>query len=293
MDLADRLLQLAISGIALGAIYGIVGLGFNIIYNATGVINFAQGELVMLGGLLGVSLVAAHVPAPVAIVIAAVAIGLIGMALERLAVRKVSAGGVISMITVTIGASVLLRGLAKLIWGPNAVSMGAFSGTTPIHVGTAALEPQELWVIGTVLLVVLLTHYFFTHTLTGKAMRASALSPAAARLAGIRVERMNLLAFGLSAAMSGAAGVVLTPLTMMSYDQGTHLAVNGFCAAIVGGLGNGAGAVIGGLVLGVCESLGAGLISSGYKDAFALLVLVLVLWLRPAGLLGSRSHSGL
>jgi branched-chain amino acid transport system permease protein len=293
MDLGDKLLQLALSGIALGAIYGIVGLGFNIIYSATGVINFAQGELVMLGGLVGASLVVAHVPALLALPAAALVVGLVGMALERLALRPVARGNVMSMITVTIGASVLLRGVAKLVWGPNAVAMPAFSGTSPLHVGSAAMEPQELWVIGAALAVVVLTQLFFTRTLTGKAMRASAMNQAAARLAGVRVERMNMVAFGLSAAMSGLAGVVLTPLTMMSYDSGTHLAVNGFCAAIVGGLGNGAGAVAGGLVLGICESLGAGLISSGYKDAFALLVLVAVLWLRPAGLLGSRTQSGL
>lgn len=293
MDLGDKLLQLALSGIAMGTIYGIVGLGFTIIYNATGVINFAQGEFVMLGGLIAVSLVAVHVPIVGAVVIAAIILAVVGALLERLAVRPLSGGSMISIITVTIAASVLFRGVAKLIWGPNAQALPTFSGDYPLHVGSAALAPQELWVAGTALLIVVAVQVFFNYTIIGKAMRACAINRAAARLAGINVGQMTLLAFGISAGMSGLAGVVLAPLTMVSYSSGTPLAVKGFCAAIVGGLGNGIGAVLGGVFLGILESLGAGLISSGYKNAFAFLVLLLVLFLRPGGILGKKSAEGL
>ena len=142
---------------------------------------------------------------------------------------------------------------------------------------------------GTALAIVIGTHVFFTMTVTGKAMRACAINRVAAQLAGIRVEGMTLLAFGLSAGISGLAGVVLAPLTMVSSSSGTPLAVKGFCAAIVGGLGNGIGAVAGGVLLGVLESLGAGLLSSGYKNAFAFLVLLLVLFIRPSGLFVRKS----
>jgi branched-chain amino acid transport system permease protein len=293
MEWADKLLQLMVSGIALGAVYGIVGLGFNIIYNATGVINFAQGEFVMLGGMVATSLVAAHVPIPVALVVSAAAVAVVGLLLERLAIRPLQKSSLMSMITVTIGASMLLRGVAKALWGPNSVALTSFSGTTPLKLGAVVVDRQELWVCATALVIVVGSHLFFTRTLGGKAMRACAINTAAARLAGVSVERMTLFAFGISAGMSGLAGVVLAPLTMVSYSSGTPLAVKGFCAAIVGGLGNGLGAVIGGLLLGVLESVGAGLLSSGYKNAIALLVLLLVLIFRPGGVLGRKAASGL
>lgn len=293
MEWADKLLQLMVSGIALGAVYGIVGLGFNIIYNATGVINFAQGEFVMLGGMLAISLVAVHVPIAAALLISAAAVALVGLLLERLAVRPLRKSSLMSMITVTIGASVFLRGIAKALWGANSVALAPFSGTSPLKLGAVVVDRQELWVCATALLIVAGTHLFFTRTLIGKAMRACAINTSAARLAGVSVERMTLLAFGISAGMSGVAGVVLAPLTMVSYSSGTPLGVKGFCAAIVGGLGNGLGAVIGGLLLGILESVGAGLLSSGYKNAIALLVLLLVLIFRPGGVLGRKAASNL
>ena len=293
MDLTDTILQLALSGIAMGTIYGIVGLGFTIIYNATGAINFAQGEFVMLGGLIAVSLVAVQVPIAAAAVLAALIVACVGLLLERLAIRPVSAASVISMITVTIGASMLFRGLALVLWGPNALPLPSFSGEDPLHIGSAAVAPQEVWIAATALLIVIATQLFFNYTVIGKAMRACAINRAAARLAGVSVERMTLLAFGLSAGMSGLAGVVLAPLIMVSYASGTPLAVKGFCAAIVGGLGNGVGAVIGGVLLGILESVAAGMIHSGYKNAFAFLVLLLVLFFRPGGIMGRKSVGGL
>jgi branched-chain amino acid transport system permease protein len=293
MDLGERLLQLSVSGVAVGAVYGIVGLGFTIIFNATGIINFAQGEFVMLGGLLATTLVALHIPIPVALPLAGIIAAVIGLLMERLAIRPLRKSSIMAMITVTIGASVLLRGIAQELWGPDAIPLAAFSGNNPLHLGTAAVEPQEIWIVGTALLIVIGVQLFFNLTVTGKAMRACAINQPAARLAGINVERMTLLAFGLSAGISGMAGVVLAPKAMMSCSSGTPLAVKGFCAAIVGGLGNGLGAVVGGVLLGMMESVGAGLISSGYKNAFALLILFAVLMFRPSGLLGRKSAQGL
>jgi len=247
----------------------------------------------MLGGLVAVSLAHIGVPPLASALIAGVVVAAVGILLERLAIRPVSRRSVMSMITVTIGASMALRGVALALWGPNAQALPAFSGEKPIAVGGAALVPQELWVAGTALAIVIGTHVFFTMTVTGKAMRACAINRVAAQLAGIRVEGMTLLAFGLSAGISGVAGVVLAPLTMVSSSSGTPLAVKGFCAAIVGGLGNGIGAVAGGVLLGILESMGAGLLSSGYKNAFAFIVLLLVLFIRPSGLFVRKSTEGL
>jgi len=293
MEIGAIVLQLTLSGMTVGAIYGIVGLGFTIIYNATSAINFAQGEFVMLGGMIAVSLVAAHVPLYIVLPLTGLLVAGVGVLLERFAIRPVSNRPAFALISVTIGASVVLQGIARLIWGPDTQSLPAFSGETPIAVGPAALSPQEIWVAGMGLLIVLAVEIFFRTTVVGKAMRACAIDRTAAKLAGINVDRMNMLAFALSAGISGIAGVVLTPLTMMSYASGGSLAVKGFCAAIVGGLGNGVGAVIGGVLIGVLEALGAGFISSGYKNAFAFLVLLLVLFLRPGGIFGRKSAKGL
>jgi branched-chain amino acid transport system permease protein len=227
-----------------------------------------------------------------------VVVTLVGCLLERLAIRPLRSAPVITMIIVTIGASVLLRGAALAIWGTGSHRVEPFSGEESLAFAGATVRPQDLWVAGTMAVALLAVYLFFRFTVTGMAMRACAINRRAARLVGISVERMNLLSFGLSAALGGLAGVVFSPLTMPQYATGTALALKGFCGAIVGGLGNSAGAVVGGLLLGVVEAIGAGFapeylhIPSGYKDAFALVILLLVLLLRPRGLLGARHQEG-
>lgn len=288
--MADQLLQFVFTGVTVGAIYALVALGFAIIYNASDVVNLAQGEFVMLGAMSAVALsVADGLPLPAAILGAVLITVVVGLLLQRFAIASAKGANVVGTIIITIGASIFLRGLALLLWGKQIFGLAHFSGETPIQIGQATLLPQNLWVMGGAGVLVLAVHYFFQRTLTGKAILACSYNRAAAQLVGINVGRMMLVAYGLSALLGAMAGVLVAPITYTSYDAGVMLGLKGFSAAVLGGMGNPMGAVAGGLLLGLIESLAAGLVSSGYKDAIAFVILLLVLFLRPAGLFGKAS----
>lgn len=288
----SQLLQYVVTGITVGSLYAMVAIGFNIIYNVTEVINLAQGEFVMLGGLVMVFVhVTLGVPLALAFCLTVVLVTAVGILLDRLAIRPIRNPSVLTLIIVTIGASIVIKGAAMLIWGKDPFDLPAFSGRTPILFGGASIQPQYLWVIGLLIVVAIGLTFFFNKTIVGKAMNACADNPNAARLVGINVQHMVLLSFALSAAIGAVAGITMTPIALMEYDRGAMLAVKGFGAAILGGLGSFAGAICGGLILGLIESLGAGLLSSGYKDAYALIVLLAVLFLRPSGIMGNLEVS--
>jgi branched-chain amino acid transport system permease protein len=285
MQFLNETLQFVISGLATGAIYALIGLSFAIIFNSTGIINFAQGEFVMLGGVLTiVGITTLKLPIVLAVVVAVAGTTAVGLLFERLAIRPLKTTAPLPLIIITIGASILIRGVVMVFWGKDTQALPSFSGSTPINIGAATLLPQHLWIFGVTLLVIAGSRFFFHHTITGKAMRACSFNRRAANLVGISVQRMVLLSFLISAALGSLAGVIIAPLTMTSYDVGIMLGLKGFCAAIMGGMGSGLGTVLGGLILGMLESLGAGLISSGYKDAIAFLILLLILVIRPQGL---------
>ncbi len=284
----DQIIQFLATGLSVGSTYALVGLGFAIIYNASGVVNFAQGEFVMLGGLIMVFLhVAVGLPLILAFPATVALVTLVGVLLDRLAINPIRRPTVLSLIIATIAASILIKGTAMFIWGKDPFDLPAFSGRDPIIVLGAVIQPQYFWVIGFLVLIVIVLTFFFERTIIGKAMSACADNPDAASLVGIDVKRMVLLSFALSAAIGAVAGITMTPISLMEYDRGAMLAIKGFGAAVLGGLGSFPGAVIGGLILGVIESLGAGLISSGYKDAFALIVLLFVLFFKPSGIFGN------
>jgi branched-chain amino acid transport system permease protein len=283
----DQLLQYTLSGLATGAIYALIGIGFSIIYNSTGIINFAQGEFVMLGGMLTVfSLELLKLPLWAAIPCAVLASTLGGILFERLAIRPLRQPTPINLVIITIGGSILIRGLAMLLWGKDTHSLPPFSGDDPIAIGGATILPQHLWILCITLVIIAANKLFFYHTISGKAMRACSYNRRAAGLVGIDVRRMMLFSFIISSAMGSVAGIIVAPLTMTAYDVGIMLGLKGFCAAIIGGMSSGLATVVGGLILGVLESLGAGLISSGYKDAIAFIILLLILFFRPQGLFG-------
>jgi branched-chain amino acid transport system permease protein len=285
---AGQVFQYLITGITVGSIYAMVAVGFNIIYNVTEIINFAQGEFVMLGGLFMVSLhVAIGLPLILAFPATVLLVTMVGVILDRVAISPIRRPTVLSLIIATIAASILLKGTAMFIWGKDSFDLPAFSGRNPIVIFGAVVQPQYFWVIGFLILIVVVLTIFFEKTIVGKAMSACADNVDAAKLVGINAQRMILLSFALSAAIGAVAGITVTPISLMEYDRGAMLAVKGFGAAILGGLGSFPGAVVGGLIMGTIESLGAGLISSGYKDAFALIVLLVVLFFKPSGILGS------
>ena len=286
--MSAQFMQYLLTGLTVGAIYALVALGFSIIFNASHVINFAQGEFVMIGGMATVSLAAAGLPYLLAIPLAVAAAALVGLALEKFAVEPARGASVITLIIITIGASIFLRGLALLVWDKNLHALKPFTSETPIAIAGATILPQSLWVLGVTLAIVLALSWFFGRTLLGKAMLATSHNRLAAQLAGINVRMVLFLSFGLSAALGAIAGILIAPITTTSYDVGVMLGLKGFAAAILGGLGSGVGAVVGGVALGIAESMSAGYLSSAYKDAIAFVIILVVLFFMPSGLFGKR-----
>jgi branched-chain amino acid transport system permease protein len=282
----SEFLQFAFSGLTVGAIYALVALGFTLIYNTSQVINFAQGEFVMLSGMTTVFGAAGGIPLPLAALLAIVITTLSGILLYRLAIAPARHASPAALIIITIGASIMMRGLAAIMFDKNFHSFHSPLGDAPIKVWGAAILPQSLLILlGAAILVAGLC-LFLSRTLTGKSMLATAANPLAAKLVGINTSRMIGLSFALSAAIGAVGGILATPIALTSYSAGTFLALKGFVAAMLGGMGSPIGAVAGGLLLGLLEQFGAGYLSSQYKDAIAVVVLLIVLFTKPSGLFG-------
>ena len=282
----SELLQFLLSGLTVGAVYALVALGFTIIYNASDVVNFAQGEFVMLGGMTTWFLTSLGLPLAAAAILAVIATTVIGLLIQRFAIEPARGASVVALIIITIGASVFLRGLAAVAFDKQFHTLPSFSGSAPIQLGGATLLPQSLWVMGGAAIVFMALWLFFQRTLIGKALSATSANRLAAELVGIDKGRIMALSFALAAAIGAIAGVLITPITFTAYDVGTLLALKGFGAAMLGGMGNPLGAVVGGLVLGVLEQMSAGVLSSKYKDAVAFVVIIGTLFVMPNGLLG-------
>lgn len=289
MEFEAKLLQLIFAGISTGAVYGLIAVGFNVIFKSTDAINFAQGEWVMMGGLIAATAVsAASMPVALACVVAVLAVAVIGGLSERLAIFPMRRSSPMLITMVTIGLAISTKSLVMLVLGKLPVGYSAFTGEKPITIAGATIHPQSLWILGITALFMVATHFFFERTTTGKAMRAAAADRQAAALVGISVRNSVLMSFVLAATAGAIAGVIITPMTFMVYDNGTILGFKGFSAAMLGGLGNLYGALVGGITLGLLEALAGGYISSQFKDAVAFLVLLLVLFVRPSGILGQR-----
>ncbi len=285
----SEFLQFAFSGLTVGAIYALIALGFTLIFNTSKVINFAQGEFVMLGGMTAAFAVAAGIALPIAVLLALAVTIIFGLLLYRLAIAPARGASPVALIIITIGASIMMRGLAAAIFDKNFHGFQSPLGDTPIGVGGAALLPQSLLILAGVAIILVALWLFISRTLTGKSMLATAENPLAAGLVGINTSRMIGLSFAVSAAIGAVGGILATPIALTSYSIGTFLALKGFVAAMLGGMGSPIGAVVGGLLLGLLEQFGAGYVSSQYKDAIAVIVLLLVLFVMPSGLFGKAS----
>ena len=282
-------LQFAFSGVTVGAIYALVALGFTLIYNSSGVANFAQGEFVMLGGMVTFFATAAGLPLLPAALLAIMVAGIAGLLLHRLAIEPAKRASPVTLIIITIGASIFIRGVTAIVLDKNFHSLPPFFGSEPFVIGGATLLPQSLVVLVGAALVLLALWLFMSRTLYGKALLATAANRTAAQLTGINTTMMTTIAFVISAVIGAIGGIIVTPITLTFYDAGTMLALKGFAAAVLGGMGNPLGAVIGGLLLGLLEQFSAGYLSSQYKDAVAFIVILLVLFTMPQGLFGAKS----
>ncbi len=263
------------------------------IYNVTGIINFAQGEFAMLGAMVLVSLRPLGLPLPAGAAIAVAVVTLIGGLIERLTIHPARRASPVTLIIITIGVDIAVRGIALLVWGTDPYAIPAFTPGPPLRVGGAIITRQGVWILGTTVVVLVGLYLFFEHSYVGKTLRACAINPLSARLSGIRPDRMSLVAFALSAGLGALAGIVIAPLTLVSYDMGLSLGLRGFVAAIMGGLVNPAGAVAGALLLALLENLAGGLFRAAYKETVAFVVLFLILFFRPQGIFGRRAGGGL
>lgn len=283
-------LQFLFSGITVGAVYALVGTGFNIIYNATSILNLAQGEFVVIGGLMmWFFTVSLKLPFLLSVLLTILSVALVALLMERLTIRPIKKTDLLLMIMITISVSIVLKGLLMFKFGKDPYGYPPFTEGEPINFFGAIIQQQALWVIGISGLCIVLLYLFFNKTIVGKAMKACAVDSTAAKLVGINVSQMVMLSFIISAVIGAIGGIAITPISLMEYDKGPMLAVKGFCAAILGGLGRGRGAVVGGFTIGILESMTAGYIHSGLKDAVALVILLLILFYKPAGIFGSSA----
>ena len=289
METFSQMLQLLFSGLTIGAIYALIAVGFVIIYNVTGILNFAQGEFAMFGALISISLVKANLPLWLAIILSIIIVAAIGAVFERTAIHTARKSSMTTLIIITIGVSIAFRGIAILIWGTQAQTLPPFTDNTPIQFFEAVLLPQNLWAIGLSIVILIVMMYFFNYTFTGKSLTACVINPFAARLMGINPNKMSLFAVIVSAGVGALAGTVIAPISGASYDMGMMLGIKAFVAAVVGGLTNAPAAIAGAFLIGIIEAFTEGLWSSGLKDLVSFSLLLFILFVKPEGLFAKAS----
>jgi len=282
-----------VTGVTMGSIYALIALGYVTIYRTSRVVNMAQGAFVMFGAFFTYSFLSElGLPYWLSAILGIIGVAVVAVIMYLLVLRPLIKVSLVSIILATMALSILFENLALLRWGGYGKNVPAFSGDQAIFIGDVAVFRQSLWVIGLMILVLVGLHLLANFTRIGKQMTATANDPQAASLSGVNTGRMIILAFVISAAIGALGGIAITPINQTSYLSGGIYALSGFVAAILGGWGSSAGAVVGGLALGIIQSLVTGFLPAGYQDAIAYAVLILVLYFRPSGLLGVRSSEG-
>jgi branched-chain amino acid transport system permease protein len=282
------LTQILATGLAMGCIYALVGLGFILIYNATTGINFAQGELVMLGAFVFYSMAGTGAPYLGAALATVVLMGIAGYVFQLLLFHPLRHRSFLAFIIATIGFSIFARNLALLIWGPFPLKAPSLFSRSTVEIGDVVLAPEHLFIVGATMVVLLVQYWLFFHTDLGRRLRATAQNAEVAQLMGVRAGRMIAITFVLSAILTGIAGVLLAPIFLIDTEMGLNLILKAFIGVIIGGFGSIPGAVVGGIIVGLLEILIAVFISSVYKDAIAFAVLIFFLIVFPQGIFGER-----
>lgn len=281
--------QILISGVSIGCIYGLIAIGFCVIYNASAIVNFAQGAFVMLGGIVTHTLMLHGLPMLAAALVSIAFVAVLGIVIERVVVRPLwdRNATMFVMILATLAAQIVIERATLIAVGDQPKALPVFTDLPPVRIGGIAISYQIIWVVGASLLIVVLLGLFFKTTRTGKAMRACAINREAAALQGIPVNRMLALSFALSAGLGAIAGILITPTQYTAFNVGVPFAISGFIAAIIGGFGRPLGAFLGGIMLGLAQSLAIVTFGAGLKNVAALSVLLLFLFIRPSGIFGS------
>lgn len=288
----DYFIDLVIIGLSTGMVYALVALGISLIYSGLDIVHFAHGEIYMIGAFIGLMLFrllgVGYVPT---LLLAVVLTGMVGVLIERVFYRRLtSAGGGytvagMGMIIAGFGMSIVLQNVAYLIWGPKPLPFPVPYGR-PVEIGNLALPMSYVWIVATALILMFVLNLLLKRTMIGLAMRAVAHNKDIAYLSGVNVPLMISLIFGIGCALGAAAGVLIGPINYVQVLMGTGVLIKAFSAAVVGGFGSLPGAVLGGLLVGVIESLGAGYVSGTYKDIYAFVLLIFVLMVKPSGILG-------
>jgi branched-chain amino acid transport system permease protein len=284
--------QTVFAGVANGALYAFIGLGFGLISRSTGIINFAQGEFAMLGAILTGTLAGYGLPLVVCVLLAVLACGAISGAFYAFALRHADKATMSQLIIMTIGLSILIRGAVTSAWGSDPISVPAFTGSRPFNLFGISILPQALWLIGALVVMTGCMWLFFQRTVIGLALRAGAANPLGAAFVGIDHKRLGGYSFVLAGLLGGLGGAVWAPIAFAQVDIGIALGLKGFTAAALGGFGTAFGPIAGGIIFGLVESLSAGFVSSAYQDAIAYGLLLFVLIVRPQGLLGAVKRGG-
>lgn len=272
----------------MGCIYALVGLGFILIYNATGGLNFAQGELVMLAAFVFYAVLATGVPYILAAVVTIAAMAMAGVIFQRLMFYPLRNRSFLAFIIATIGFSIFARNLALLIWGPYPLKVRSFFDSDVVNIGNVVLTPEHLFIVVVTMVVLASQYALFFYTDLGRRLRATAQNAEVAQLMGIRSGQMIAITFALSTLLTGIAGVLLAPIFLVDTEMGLNLILKAFIAVIIGGFGSVPGAVVGGVIVGLLEILIAVFISSVYKDAIAFGILIMFLIAFPQGIFGER-----
>jgi branched-chain amino acid transport system permease protein len=285
--MAEILASQVVSGLATGCVYALIALGFVLIFKATDVVNFAQGEFVMASGFMSYTLlIGLGFPYGLVLVATILLSGLMGVVLERVVVRPIMDAPIFSIVIATIGASIVLRSSAGIVYGYDVLPLPTIFSKDPVRVGVLQFTAMDVGVIGSSLMIMVALYLFFRLTKTGMAMRATAQSQTAARLMGVSVTRIFSLTWAISAAIGGVAGVLIAPIIYLDPNLG-FIGVKAFAGAILGGFGSIPGAIVGGMLLGVIENLSGYFFNAGIKQVSTYILLILVLVVRPSGLFGA------
>lgn len=290
---AEQLFQMIMGGLAIGCIYSLIALGISMIIRATDILHFAQGEIVMVGSMAGLSAYwLSSLPFPLILLAGMLGGGAIATLIELGAYRPLRLRRVplVNIVIATLGVSIVLQNVARLVWGSEPLRYPTLFATSGVVVGGFTLSPQTLWIVGLSVAIMAALLLFFRFTRLGVAMQAAAQDPEAARLMGISVERTTTYTFALAGMMAGAAGVLLGSLFFAMFNMGFTTGIKAFVAATLGGLGSVAGAMVGGLLFGLIETFAGMVISTSYKDAVGMGVLIAILLLAPHGLFGREGR---
>ncbi len=288
----DFVIDLLIIGVSVGMVYGLVAIGISLIYSGLDIVHFAHGEIYMIGAFIGLTLYkTAGMPFLLAFVLAVILTGLVGVVIERLFYRRLTSGGGgytvagMGMVIAGFGMSIVLQNAAFIIWGPKPLPFNVAFGA-PVEIGNLTLPMSYVWIVVTAIVLMIALNFVLKHTMTGLAIRAVAYNKDIAYLSGVNVPLMISMIFGIACALGGAAGILIAPINYVQVQMGIGILIKAFAAAVVGGFGSLPGAVLGGVLVGVVESLGAAFVSGTYKDVYAFILLIVVMMIKPSGILG-------